>query len=97
MELKPTKGLMVDVKATREAVFEEKSVEVRKVSFKDDKSRVGLMTGITLAGFCEVEMPALDGRKHWYPVNDLLGEHGETIMEEDMQIEAEDDEADELE
>jgi hypothetical protein len=49
------------------------------------------MTGLTLAGFCEVEMAKLDGKKHWYPVEDLVGEHGETFVEEEVQIEDDDE------
>jgi hypothetical protein len=48
------------------------------------------MTGLTLAGFCEVEMSKLDGKKHWYPIGDLVGERGETVVEDEITIEEED-------
>ncbi|MDA4128555.1 MAG: hypothetical protein OK422_03755 [Thaumarchaeota archaeon] len=96
MELKPAKGLKVVVNATREAVFGEESVDVRKVSLQDGAARIGTLTGVTLAGYCEMEMPALDGKKHWYPIDDLKGERGEPIVEEEIQIEIpEDDEEEE--
>ncbi len=93
MELKPSKGLKVLVKAQREAIFGDESVDVQKVTLSDG-NRVGVMTGQTLAGFCEIEMQKLDGRKHWYPVGDLVGEHGEKIVEEKIPIEL-DEEGDE--
>lgn len=84
------------VNAQREAVFGEESVAVKKVTLSNDGSRAGVLTGTTLAGFCEVEMPSLDGKKHWYPVEDLSGENGEQIVEEEIQIdEEEDDESEE--
>jgi hypothetical protein len=89
MEVKPSKGVKVLVNAQREAVFGDESVSVQKVSLNDGL-KVGQMTGLTLAGFCEVEMPKLDGKKHWYPIGDLVGEHGETVVEEEIQIEEED-------
>lgn len=91
MELKPSKGLKVFVNAQREAVFGDESVAIRKVSLPNDGSRAGVLTGTALAGFCEVEMPALDGKKHWYPVDDLSGEHGEQIVEEEIKIDEEED------
>jgi hypothetical protein len=91
MELKPSKGLKVKVNAQREAVFGDESVGVKKVTLNDG-ARSGIMTGRTLVGFCEVEMPKLDGRNHWYPIEDLLGEHGERIVEEEIPIETDDDE-----
>ncbi len=97
MELKPTKGLSVKVNASREAVFGEESVEVKKISFKDEKSRSGSMTGVTLAGYCEVEMPNLDEKKHWFPTDDLLAENGAKIVEEEIQIDVNVDEGDEQE
>ena len=97
MEVKPSKGIRVFVNAQREAVFGDESVAIRKVSLPDDGSRKGVLTGTTLAGFCEVEMPALDGKRHWYPVDDLSGENGERIVEEEIQIdEIEDEEPEEL-
>jgi len=92
MEIKPSKGIKVTVNARREAVFGDESVSVRKVSINDD-ARIGAMTGQALAGFCEVEMPRLDGGKHWYPIGDLVGEHGEAIVEEEIPIEEDDEEA----
>ena len=89
MELRPSKGLKVFVNAQREALFGDESVSIQRITL-DDGNRVGVMTGLTLAGFCEVDMHKLDGRKHWYPVDDLAGEHGEKIVEEEIPIELED-------
>jgi len=86
MEIKPSKGVKVLVNAQREAIFGDESVSIQKISLNDGL-KVGEMTGVTLAGFCEVEMPKLDGRKHWYPIGDLVGEHGETVVEEEIEIE----------
>ncbi len=86
MELKPAKGIKVFVNAQREAIFGDESVSVQKVGLNDG-NRIGVMSGVTLAGFCEVEMSKLDGKKHWYPIDDLAGEHGEKILEEEIQIE----------
>jgi len=98
LEVKPAKGLKVKVNAQREAVFGDESVAVSKISLPDDGSRMGVMTGTTLAGYCEVEMPSLDGKKHWYPVGDLVGEKGELIVEDEIQIDEEgEDGADEAE
>ena len=98
MELKPAKGLKVRVNAQREAVFEEEGVAVRRVDLPNGKGRVGVLSGVTLAGYCEVEMPGLDGKKHWYPVDSLLGENGEKVVEEEIQIdEGESDEVDDAE
>ncbi len=91
MELKPSKGLKVLVDAHREAIFGDESVSVQKVTFEAG-AKLGVMTGRTLIGFCEVEMQRLDGRSHWYPVEDLTGEHGEKIVEEEIPIELEEDE-----
>jgi hypothetical protein len=93
MELKPSKGLKVRVNAQKEAIFGDESVSVQKITISDG-SRIGTMTGRTLIGFCEVEMQKLDGRTHWYPVDDLTGEHGEKIVEEQIPIEL-DEEGDE--
>lgn len=90
MELKPAKGLKVKVNAQREAVFGEDTVSVRKVDLPNGKGRVGVLSGVTLAGYCEVEMPGLDGKKHWYPVDGLVGENGEKVVEEEIQIDVED-------
>ena len=90
MELKPSKGLKVHVNAQREAIFGDESVSIQKIVLGGGKS-TGVMTGHVLAGFCEVEMHALDGQKHWYPIDDLAGEHGEKIVEEEIPIELEED------
>ncbi len=97
MELKPEKGLKVRVYAAREAVFGEEGVGIEKVSFDGEKTTLGTLTGMTLAGFCEVEMPDLDGKKHWYPIESLKGENGEKLVEEEFEIEAEKKEDDSLE
>jgi len=96
MEIKPSKGIKVFVTAQREAVFGDESVSVQKTSLNED-SRVGVMTGATLAGFCQVEMVRLDGRKHWYPIGDLVGERGEAIVEDEIPLEEEVDEESEAE
>ncbi|MDE1853369.1 MAG: hypothetical protein KGI38_06440 [Thaumarchaeota archaeon] len=93
MELKPSKGLKVHVNAQREAIFGDESVSVQRITLNDG-DRVGVMTGRTLIGFCEVEMQKLDGHGHWYPIDDLTGEHGERIIEEEIPIEP-DEERDE--
>jgi hypothetical protein len=91
MELKPAKGLKVKVEANREAVFGEESVQINKISLPNGSSRNGIMTGTVLAGYCEVDMPSLDGKKHWYPVDGLLGEKGEKIVEEEIELPEETD------
>jgi len=91
MELKPSKGLKVFVSAQREAIFGDESVSVQKVAVNDG-ARAGVMTGRTLIGFCEVEMQKLDGHNHWYPIEDLAGEQGEKIIEEEMPIDLPEDE-----
>jgi len=85
MELKPTKGLKVRVNAQREAIFGDESVSVQRIVMKEG-DKTGVMTGHALVGFCEVEMQD-DGRKHWYPIEDLTGEHGEKFVEEVIPIE----------
>ena len=97
MELKPVKGLKVRVYASREAVFGEEGVGIEKVSFDSEKTSFGTLTGMTLAGFCEVEMPDLDGKKHWYPIESLNGENGEKLVEEEIEIQAEEEEDDSVE
>ncbi len=96
MELKPSKGLKVHVNANREAIFGDESVSVQKASVAAG-ANAGVMTGRTLIGFCEVDMQKLDGRSHWYPIEDLTGEHGEKIVEEEIQVEIPDDEGPEEE
>lgn len=95
MELKPAKGIRVKVNATREALFEDESVSVKKVAFKDEKSKTGTLSGVTLAGFCEVEMPQLDGKKHWYPIDQLVGENGDALVEEEIPIDVSEDDEEE--
>ena len=90
MDIRPSKGLKVFVNAQREALFGDESVSVQRITL-DDGNRVGVMTGLNLAGFCEVEMQKLDGRKHWYPIDDLAGEQGEKIVEEEIPIELDED------
>ena len=82
--------------AHREAIFGVESVSVLKVTI-DVGAKTGVMTGGTLIGFCEVEMLKLDGRSHWYPIEDLTGEHGEKVVEEEIPIEMPDDEGPEEE
>jgi hypothetical protein len=96
MELRPSKGLKVTVHAQREALFGDESVSVKRITLNDG-NKSGVMTGMTLAGFCEVEMQNLDGRKHWYPIEDLLGEHGEKIVEEEIPLEQGEEETEEPE
>lgn len=79
------------VNAQREAIFGDEAVSIRKIAINDG-AKVGVMTGLTLAGFCEVEMQGLDGRKHWFPIDDLAGEHGEKIVEEEIPIDLNEDE-----
>lgn len=87
MELKPAKGLKVRVDASKEAIFGEEAVQIRNVTLPKDGGRNGVMTGTVIAGYCEVDMPALDGKRHWYPVDGLVGERGETIVEEEIELE----------
>jgi len=89
MEIKPSKGVKVVVNAQREAIFGDESVSIQKISLNDGL-KIGEMTGLTIAGFCEVEMSKLDGKKHWYPIGDLVGERGETVVEDEITIEEED-------
>jgi hypothetical protein len=86
MDVKPSKGLKVKINASREAVFGEEGVEVKKVSLAG-KAPAGTLTGRTLVGYAEVEMTALDGKSHWYPVDQILTESGEKVVEEEMNIE----------
>jgi hypothetical protein len=94
MEIRPTKGLKVNCNPTREALFGEDGVEVKKTSIPSAKHRPGMLTGRTLAGFSEVEMVELDGKKHWYPTDQMLTEKGEKVVEEEIAIEEPADEAD---
>lgn len=95
MDLKPAKGLKVKVEADKEAVFGEESVQVKRITMpKGDSGRNGILTGTVIAGYCEVEMPSLDGKRHWYPVDGLVGMNGEKILEEEIEL-SEDSEEDE--
>lgn len=67
---------------------------VQSVVFPEGRGRLGVLTGTVLVGFCEVDMPDLDGRRHWYPVSDLTGENGEQIVEEPIEVEVPEDEDD---
>jgi len=96
MDLKPSKGLKVVVNARREVIFGDESVSVQNVEITNG-ANLGVMTGRTLIGFCEVEMQKLDGRNHWYPIDDLTGEKGEKIVEEEISIEMPGDEGPEEE
>jgi hypothetical protein len=91
MELKPAKGIKVKVGAKREAIFGDEALTVQRISIPPANA-AGVMTGATLAGYCEVTMPSLDGKKHWYPISDLVGENGETIVEEEIPIDMTEDE-----
>jgi hypothetical protein len=96
MEVKPSKGLKVVVNAQREAIFGDESVSVQKINLEDG-NRTGTMTGQVLAGYGEIEMQRLDGKKHWYPIDDLAGENGEKIVEEQISVEVPDDDGTEEE
>jgi hypothetical protein len=87
MDVKPTKGLKVKVSAAREAVFGEDGVEVKKVPSPSGKAAAGTLTGRTLVGYAEVEMTAMDGKSHWYPVEQLLTDKGEKVVEEEIAVE----------
>jgi hypothetical protein len=95
MDLKPTRGLRVTVNAKREAVFGDESVSVNSTKLPEGKGREGVLTGTVLAGYAEVEMPSLDGKKHWYPVDSLDGERGEKVVEEEVQVDLSEDDDEE--
>jgi hypothetical protein len=95
MDVRPTKGLKVNCNPSKEAIFGEDGVEVKKASIASVKQRLGVLTGRTLAGFAEVEMEGLDGMKHWYPTDQMLTEKGEKVVEEEIVIEEPAEEADE--
>ena len=97
MDVKPSKGLKVKVSAVREAVFGEDGVEVKKAAVPPGKKAAGTMTGRTLVGYAEVEMEALDGGKHWYPVEQITTEKDEKIVEEEIPIEIKEDSSEEAE
>jgi len=94
MEVRPAKDLKVICNPSKEAIFGEDGVEVKKASIASTKHRIGILTGRTLAGFAEVEMAALDGKKHWFPTDDLLTEKGEKVVEEEIVIEEPSDDGD---
>jgi hypothetical protein len=94
MEVKPAKGLKVNCNPSKEAIFGEDGVEVKKASVPPGNHRVGLLTGRTLAGFAEVEMAGLDGKKHWYPTEEMLTDKGEKVVEEEIAIEVPADDTD---
>jgi hypothetical protein len=94
MEVKPAKGLNVNCTPTKEAIFGEDGVEVKKASLPSGNNRLGVLTGRTLAGFAEVEMTSLDGKKHWYPTEEMLTTKGEKVVEEEIVIEEPTDEGD---
>jgi hypothetical protein len=87
MDVKPSKGLKVKVNATREAVFGEDGVEVKRVAALAGKKAAGTLTGRTLVGYAEAEMEALEGGKHWYPIDQLETEKGEKLVEEEIAVE----------
>src|SRR5690242_11865392 len=86
MEVKPTQGIKVKVNATREALFGEEGVEIKKIAPPQETHNLGVLTGRTLVGYCEVEMAALDGQKHWYPIDQMRAENGDTLKEEELPI-----------
>ena len=95
MDVKPTKGIKVECSPTKEAIFGEDGVEVKKTSISAAKERAGVLTGRTLAGFAEVEMVGMDGKKHWFPTEEMLTDKGDRVVEEEVPIEVPaDDEAD---
>jgi hypothetical protein len=87
MEVKPAKGVKVNCNPSKEAIFGEDGVEVKKASVPSGKHRLGVLTGRTLAGFAEVEMEGLDGKKHWYPTEEMLTDKGAKVVEEEIVIE----------
>jgi len=97
MEVRPAKGLKVNCNPSREAIFGEDGVEVKKASITSTKHRLGVLTGRTLAGFAEVEMGELDGKKHWYPTDEVVTEKGEKVVEEEIVIEEPADDGDDQE
>jgi hypothetical protein len=94
MDVKPSKGLKVKVSASREAIFGEEGVEVKKVA---GKTNSGVLTGRTLVGYAEAEMKDLDGKNHWYPVDQMVTEDGDKVVEEEIAIEVPEDTEEEAE
>lgn len=87
MEVRPAKGVKVNCNPSKEAIFGEEGVEVKKAVINPGKGRAGVLTGRTLAGFAEVEMESLDGKKHWYPTDEILTDKGDKVVEEEITIE----------
>src|SRR5271157_5592600 len=94
MVVRPAPGVKVNCNPTKEAIFGEDGVEVKKAALASGKQRLGVLTGRTLAGFAEVEMAALDGKKHWYSTEEMLSDKGEKIVEEEIVIEEAADDGD---
>jgi len=94
MDIKPSEGLKVNVHPSKEAVFGEDGVEVKNASLPSGKACSGVLTGRTLAGFAEVEMGPLDGKRHWYLIEEMLTEKGERVVEEEIVIEVPPDDDD---
>jgi len=94
MEVRPANGVKVSCDPTKEAIFGEDGVEVKKTTLPSGKHRLGVLTGRTLAGFAEVEMGGLDGKKHWYPTDELVTDKGEKIVEEEIVVEEPADDGD---
>lgn len=86
MGQKPEKGIRVVVRATREAIFGEEEVKIKKLSIPEGKKVTGVLTGNVIAGYCEVESTSTDGGKHWFPIDQLYTEDGQQLEEEEIQI-----------
>jgi hypothetical protein len=91
MEVRPAKGVKVNCNPTKEAMFGEDGVEVKKATLPAGKNRLGVLKGRTLAGFAEVEMTGLDGKNHWYSTEEMLSDKGEKVVEEEIVIEEPED------
>lgn len=89
MDAKPTKGLKVKISASREAVFGEEGVEVKKISAV--KATDGTLTGRTLVGYAEVEASGPEGKSRWYPVDQMVTDKGDKVVEEEIVIEVPED------
>lgn len=89
MDVKPEKGVKVKIDASREAIFGEEGVEVKKVAA--GKTTSGTLTGRTLVGYAEVDVAGLDGKSHWYPVDQMLTEKGDKVVEEEIVIDVPED------
>lgn len=86
MDVKPAAGIKVQVKAKREAIFGEEGVQIMKTTAFNKGSGSGVLTGRTLAGFAEVEMSGLDAKKHWYPIDQMVTDKGDALVEEEIEI-----------